>query len=37
MGGGVYAALIPLSVLGVYFNVVLARLYSFFFLEVEGV
>lgn len=34
-GGNVYAALIPLSVLVVYFNVVLARLYEFFFLEVE--
>ncbi len=32
-GGNVCAALIPLSVLIVYFNVVLAKLYEFFFLE----
>lgn len=34
-GGSVYAALIPLSVLVVYYNIVLARLYEFFFLEIE--
>lgn len=35
VGGGVCAALIPISVLVVYYNIVLARLYEFFFLEIE--
>ena len=33
IGGSIYVALIPISVLVIYFNVVLARIYTFFFLE----
>ena len=33
MGGSIYIALIPISVLVVYFNIVIAKIYSFFFLS----
>ncbi|MBE6452320.1 MAG: hypothetical protein E7012_02380 [Alphaproteobacteria bacterium] len=33
LGGNIYVALMPISVLVVYFNIVIAKIYEFFFLE----
>jgi len=35
LGGNVFVALLPISVLVIYFNIVLAKIYAFFFLEVN--
>ncbi len=36
IGGNIYVALIPISLLIVYFNIVLAKIYEFFFLDISG-
>lgn len=36
IGGNIYIALIPISLLVVYYNIVLAKIYEFFFLEIAN-
>ena len=36
MGGNIYISLIPISILVVYFNIVVAKIYEFFFLELDN-